>query len=137
MTDFRLDQRLQDDCFSLFELEGIHYLLNKNAEVVWFILVPCSQVTELFLLDNGLKTRLYSQIDRVSEYLELHFEVDKINVASIGNVVAQLHFHVVGRRRDDSYWPDVVWGKAYSQEYDEATVKSIRQSLAIFLNSSE
>lgn len=137
MTDFQLDQRLQHDCFALLELEGIHYLLHKNAEVVWFILVPCSPVTELFLLDGGLKARLYSQIDRVSEYLELHFEVDKINVAAIGNVVAQLHVHVVGRRRDDAYWPDVVWGRAYSQEYDELTVKSIHDSLSTFLRSSE
>ena len=137
MTDFQLDQRLQNDCFVLFELEGIHYLLHKNAEVVWLILVPHSPVTELFLLDEGLKTRLYKQIDRVSEYFELHFEVDKINVASIGNVVAQLHIHVVGRRRDDLYWPDVIWGKAYSTEYDESTVKSICDSLSTFLNSPD
>jgi diadenosine tetraphosphate (Ap4A) HIT family hydrolase len=136
MSQFQLDQRLSNDCHPLFEWEGIEYLLHRNAEVVWFILVPHTTVSELFLLDEVTKKRLYHQVDRLSEFVELHFEVDKINVASIGNVVAQLHVHVVGRRRDDIYWPNVIWGQPFNKGYEDEEVHSIRQSLVVFLNSS-
>ena len=131
---FELDTRLQSDCFELFEREAIHYLLHRNAAVTWFILVPRTTVIEFHRLPAELKQRLQRQIDRVAGFIEDYTEVDKVNIATIGNVVSQLHVHIIGRRRDDPYWPDVVWGKPAQGTYQAAAVEQIRSRLGGYLN---
>lgn len=129
MAEFTLDQRLLNDCHVIAQPEGLSYLLHNNAEVVWFILVPHTRQTEFYRLEPGLQSRVCTQINHMSGFIQSHFEVDKINVASIGNVVSQLHIHVIGRRRDDAYWPDVVWGKGYQKTYNEQQRLTISRQL--------
>ena len=115
------------------ESDRFSYLLHHNAEVVWFILVPHTEVTELYQLDSGLQLQVYQQINILSDYIHNHFSIDKINVASIGNVVPQLHIHVIGRRRDDVYWPDVVWGKKFKKKRDSTQISLISSQLSAYL----
>lgn len=135
MTEFKLDQRLQADCHLLHETGLFSYLLHKNAAVTWFILVPHVEQTELYQLESAVQNILYPEINRVSSFVDSRFPVDKINVASIGNVVAQMHIHIIGRRRDDDYWPDVVWGKALEKTYPAAQVDAIRKKFNVFLQT--
>jgi diadenosine tetraphosphate (Ap4A) HIT family hydrolase len=135
MSGFELDQRLQNDCHPLASKDGIHYLLHANAEVHWLILVPECQQTELHQLDSILQQRLLQQINSLSRFLQSRFKPDKINIAAIGNVVSQLHVHVIGRRRDDAYWPDVVWGRSFDKTWQSQQVASIRQSLIDWLEA--
>ena len=104
--DFVLDERLQRDCFFLGRLELSQLLLLNNAAVPWFILVPEVAVTELCDLDEHQHGVLMDESRRVAEFVRQTFAVDKLNVAAIGNVVSQLHLHVIGRRKDDYCWPN-------------------------------
>ena len=129
MDGFTLDPRLQSDCSLLLQDRDLSYLLHHNAEVTWFILVPHSEQTEFYRLPAQLQQRLLEQINRLSACLQADFASDKINLATIGNVVSQLHIHVIGRRRDDAYWPDAVWGRAFAKTHDKASVADIKTRL--------
>jgi diadenosine tetraphosphate (Ap4A) HIT family hydrolase len=130
---FQIDKDLLQNCQQVMESDRFSYLLHHNAEVVWFILVPHTEVTELYQLDSGLQLQVYQQINILSDYIHNHFSIDKINVASIGNVVPQLHIHVIGRRRDDVYWPDVVWGKKFKKKRDSTQISLISSQLSAYL----
>ena len=108
-----IDSRLHDDCHKIFQCQSIQVLLHKNALVPWFILVPLLKehpMRELFELPAEERALLAEVSDLISGYLVRRFDAEKINVASIGNIVDQLHWHVVGRRSDDCCWPAPVWG---------------------------
>ena len=123
--DFVLDKRLQRDCFCLGRLELSQLLLLNNAAVPWFILVPEVAVTELCDLEELQYTTLMNESRRLAEFVRQTFAIDKLNVAAIGNVVSQLHLHVIGRRKDDYCWPDVVWGTTPPEQYEAAQVATI------------
>ncbi len=130
MTNFELDARLRHDCFVLGKLEFCHLLLLNCAAVPWFVLVPETDTTEIIDLDEAERLLLRAETDRVAEFVRANFTVDKLNIAAIGNVVSQLHVHVVGRHRNDYCWPDVVWGRVADEQYDEAQVAAIQQQVA-------
>jgi len=92
--------------------------LQDDARFPWLILIPrVAGVTEIEDLAAADRARLMEETVRAGALVRALGEasgrpIDKLNVAAIGNVTAQLHVHVVGRRRDDGLWPDPVWGKA-------------------------
>ncbi len=133
MSDFVLDARLASDCHTLGRLDNTLLLLMDNALFPWMILVPMVEVTELHELEWESQLQLLSQIDLLSTYLKREYSVDKINVAAIGNIVRQLHIHVVGRSETDHCWPGVVWGandrQAYSEQETAAILASVSRSL--------
>ena len=105
-------------------------LLHRNALVPWLILVPEADVIELCDLTPRMRTTLDAEIDRVSIYLRAHFPVTKLNVAAIGNVVPQLHVHVIGRHEGDPCWPGVVWGNLHEERsWTDLEVSEIRSGL--------
>ncbi len=81
--------------------------------------MPYTHHIEWYELDLNFQEKLNSQINVISKLLKHHCNVDKVNIATIGNVVSQMHLHVVGRKKTDPFWPDVVWGKKEFQEYTE------------------
>ncbi len=109
--DFRLHPRLQQDCLRLGRLDLSQLLLQRNATVPWFILVPEVEATELHRMAREQRQHLMDEMAALAEAVEGLFACDKINVAAIGNLVPQLHCHVIARRRDDACWPGVVWGR--------------------------
>ena len=125
-----LHPQLVADCHVLGASEGHALLLHRNATVPWFLLVPPTTVTELFELPAPLRASLDAAADRLAAFVKQHFHCDKINVAAIGNVVPQLHLHVVGRRRDDACWPRPVWGHLTAlADYPPATLDSLARAL--------
>ena len=128
-SDFVLDATLANDCHLLGELNDVLLLLMDNALVPWFILVPKTSVVELSDLSEPERRALYEAINLVSLLLRQNWPVEKLNVAAIGNVVRQLHVHVVGRREDDFCWPGVVWGRQERQAYTAGQVAEIRAQL--------
>lgn len=97
-------------------------LLMNDARLPWFILVPHTEVQELYLLPAARQAELLARVNRLSAFIREELGADKLNVAAIGNVVRQLHVHVVGRRVDDHCWPGVVWGTGPGQPYTGAAV---------------
>ena len=126
---FELDARLAEDCFELGRLDFCRVLLMNNADLSWFILVPETGHAEVCDLSDSERERLWAEVDVLSGFVREHYPVDKLNVAAIGNIVRQLHVHVVGRREDDYCWPGVVWGAEVKRHYKDEEVTAVRQSL--------
>lgn len=135
MTDnqagFSLDPRLAADCFILGSTgECELLLLNNRLFRPWFILVPYTQEQELVDLEPEHLQRIMQQMAQLSRFVRREFHPDKINTATIGNVVSQLHIHVVGRYHNDPCWPATVWGYAGGKEvYTPAEVEAIMYKL--------
>lgn len=127
--DFQLNSRLDQDCHFLGRMADSQLLLLDNALFTWLILVPETEHEEIYLLPSEQKSRVYQQIDQLSEFIVDQFKVDKLNVAAIGNVVSQLHIHLVGRRKGDPCWPGVVWGYGERESYSNDLVADIRDRL--------
>jgi diadenosine tetraphosphate (Ap4A) HIT family hydrolase len=127
---FTLDEQLQRDCFVLGRMEFSRVLLMNNASVPWFVLVPATKETEIFDLPSPERAMLWDEVDRMAEYVRHDPSIEKLNVAAIGNVVSQLHVHIVGRREDDYCWPDVVWGRPSEEKYTDAAVAELVKSVA-------
>jgi diadenosine tetraphosphate (Ap4A) HIT family hydrolase len=122
MNEFQINERLRADCVVLAKLDLSHLLLMNNSLVPWFILVPETEAVELYDLSREDHARLTDEIRLVSRFVESEFEVEKLNVAAIGNIVRQMHIHVIGRRTDDFAWPGPVWGRPEKEAYLEGEI---------------
>lgn len=129
MKNFQLDARLQQDCIVLGELHNSLLLLMNNALLPWFILVPKTDKTELYELPSDMQAGVLSEINAVSRFVKEEFCVDKLNMAAIGNVVQQLHIHIIGRQHEDYCWPGVVWGRSEKTPYTEEAINHIMAKL--------
>ena len=135
MNDFILHERLAAGSADLGRHGICRVLLKNHAHFLWIVLVPevPASVVELHHLSEAEYVSVTQSIRVFSALVEENFPVDKINVASIGNQVNQLHIHVVGRRKDDIAWPGVVWAcsEKLSYEADEWTRRQeiIRQAM--------
>lgn len=119
-NDFVLDQTLAGDTFEVCDLDLCKVLLMNRAEILWFILVPkISNCKEIFELSDEQAQLLMKEIRFFSKFLNDLFRPDKINIASLGNVVSQLHIHIMARYHHDSAWPSPVFGRISEQPYDD------------------
>lgn len=135
MGDGQLDARLAADTHPVGELRGIELRLMDDARWPWLVLVPRQPgARELVDLDEDAQVRLLDAIGRCSRALQRIAAPDKLNVAALGNVVEQLHVHVVARRRDDPAWPRPVWDHGervpYADDARDALVRTLRDALA-------
>lgn len=131
---FQLDPRLAADTVLVCEAPLSRVLLMNDANYPWLILVPRRVgLRELIDLPHEEQAMLWAEIAQVSEAMCELFVPDKLNVAALGNVVAQLHVHVIARYASDSAWPAPVWGKVPSVAYEEtpreARLAALRQAL--------
>ena len=116
---FEIDPKLKADCHHLASHGHCEILLMDNALVPWLIVVPHTAHTELYQLEAALKNEVYQLIDQCSAFLKKRHPEAKLNVAALGNVVTQLHIHVVARTRHDPVFPGLVWGMATQHPYDQ------------------
>jgi diadenosine tetraphosphate (Ap4A) HIT family hydrolase len=131
---FSLDSRLQQDTLVMGDFPLCRLLLMNDAGYPWFILVPRREaVSELFQLDTADQQQLWMETTRLAETLKDAFAADKMNVATLGNVVSQLHMHVIVRRREDQAWPAPVWGRYPAKPYEAGEVAAIRERLRLVL----
>lgn len=132
---FGLDPRLKDDTYVLGDFPLCRLLLSKDANYPWFILVPRRAGTsELFQLDDSDQAQLWKETTSLAKILKDSFAADKMNVATLGNVVSQLHMHVIVRRQNDSAWPAPVWGNKPAIAYTAEQLSAVRQQLKAVLN---
>ena len=133
---FSLDSRLQQDTLVVGDFPLCRLLLMNDANYPWFILVPRREaVSELFQLDIADQQSLWQEATRLAEILKDAFSADKMNVATLGNVVSQLHMHVIVRRREDAAWPAPVWGRHPARAYSEEEIAGIRERLRLVLTA--
>jgi diadenosine tetraphosphate (Ap4A) HIT family hydrolase len=133
---FSLDSRLQQDTLVMGDFPLCRLLLMNDANYPWFILVPRREaVSELFQLDTADQQQLWLETTRLAETLKDAFVADKMNVATLGNVVSQLHMHVIVRRREDQAWPAPVWGRHPARAYEADEIASILERLRLVLTN--
>ena len=97
-----------------------HVRLQDDARFPWLILIPRVEgAVELEDLSVEQRAMLMEETVRAGAFVRRLGAVEKLNVGAIGNVTAQLHVHVVGRRRDDGLWPDPVWGRGQAVPYTD------------------
>lgn len=120
MSDFALDPRLEADSLPLCELELCTVRLAKDANYPWLIMVPkVAGMAELIDLSAQNQHRLTDEIAAISGALRTVTNCDKLNVAALGNMVRQLHIHVIARYEGDSAWPGPIWGVNPAKDYEE------------------
>lgn len=120
---FVVDPAFEAGSLAAAEWALCHVRLKDDARFPWLILIPRrAGLVELDELSREERLALMDEIVRAGEVVRRLAEppVEKLNVAAIGNVTAQLHVHVVGRRRDDGLWPDPVWGRGPAVPYAPA-----------------
>lgn len=134
MSEFKLDSKLDKDSFLLGNFPLCQLRLIDNALVPWFILVPRLSIIEFHCLSNKDQLALLNEINRVCGFLTDEYQPDKINTATIGNIVRQLHVHVIGRYVDDYCWPTVVWGRRQKKRYSVREVSQIREKTKAYFD---
>ena len=136
MSDFILDPRLVADTVPIGDLFLSRVLLMDDARFPWAILVPRRpDLREIIDLEPRDRAVLYREIEALSEAIQRVFAPLKLNVAALGNVVPQLHVHVIARYAEDAAWPRPVWGVGvrvrHEPEKADARVRDLSRALGL------
>jgi len=127
---FSLDSRLQHDTHVIGDFPLSRLLLSNDANYPWFILVPRREaISELFQLNEADQFQLWQETTFLAQVLKDCLAADKMNVATLGNVVSQLHMHVIVRYTQDVAWPAPVWGKVAAVPYSAEQLVALRAQL--------
>jgi diadenosine tetraphosphate (Ap4A) HIT family hydrolase len=135
-ADWELDPLLERDTVAIGDMPLSRALLIKDATYPWLLLVPrrhaASEITDLDTIEQA---QLMSEVAHAGRVLKELTACDKINVAALGNVVAQLHVHVIARSRGDAAWPRPVWNAVPPRSYDkdalDKRLAELRQRLTL------
>jgi len=135
-TTWSLHPQLAADTTPVGDLALARVLLANDANYPWLILVPRRPgLTELIDLEPNEQVQLIGEIDAAARVLKAITECEKLNIAALGNVVAQLHVHVVARRHSDAAWPKPVWGAVppitYNPAVRDGLIGALRRGLQI------
>ncbi|MBX4889436.1 HIT domain-containing protein [Rhizobium bangladeshense] len=136
MNAFELDPRLENDSVSIMVTGLCDLRLSKDARWPWLILVPRrADITEIFELTPLDQVLLAFETELVANALKKITGATKINVGALGNVVRQLHVHVIARFEGDANWPGPVWGFGRAEPYEDAKRDELTAKLREALSS--
>lgn len=131
MHPIALHPTLARDTVEIARLPLCRVLLMKDKRFPWLILVPEREAArEIHELSPEDRARLIEEIALAGETLQRFFQPDKLNVGALGNIVPQLHIHVVARFANDAAWPGPVWGSGAAVPYTDEELEAIRGRLA-------
>ena len=126
---FKLDNRLENDSFFMQEIKNFQIRLMNVQEFFWIVLIPIKpNLIELSDLEVDERNELLNFAVDLGNYIKSVQNFDKVNIGMLGNIVSQLHLHIVLRNKDDPAWPGPVWGWK-STSYLEKRTKQIRSNL--------
>ena len=135
---FQLHKRLQADTVLVAEFPLSLVLLSKDANYPWIILVPKRQnIEEIYQLDIEDRQQLLHESCVLAETMTALFNPDKLNIATIGNMVPQLHMHHVARFNNDGAWPGPIWGAQPAASYSNDKLASLVAELQAALPDCE
>ena len=128
---FKLDNRIEQDSFLVKEFNDFQIRIMDVREVFWVILIPTKiNLIELSDLDVDKRNHLINFAIELGDFLKSNEEYDKVNIAMLGNVVSQLHLHLVMSSKHDPAWPGPVWGFNFKNKLDEKS-KTNRSKLIL------
>ena len=133
---FILDPRLENDTTLIKENHNFQIRLMNVKDFFWVILIP-NKANLIELSDIKIKERneLLNFASDIGDYIKATQNLDKINIGMLGNLVSQLHLHVVVRSRDDPAWPGPVWGWKITNKFDKATLNYRSELIKNFLKT--
>jgi len=134
-TGFVLHPQLAKDCAVIGDFPLSRLLRMNDQNYPWLVLVPRhATASELIDLSGAEQSQLLHEIAALSQVMRRTLTPDKLNVAALGNVVPQLHVHVIARYRRDAAWPRPIWGVVPMQPFPAETmaaeIETWRKSLA-------
>ena len=135
MNEFELDSRLLEDSTFVIKLRVSQVRLNHDSRFPWLILIPeIKGLKELHERPEEQQTMVQQETNFCSVVLQKLTSADKMNVAALGNLVPQLHIHVIARKHNDNAWPQPVWSAGEAKPYEEENlaelVNKLRQRLS-------
>lgn len=134
MEQSRIPRQLLADCHHLGRLPASDVLLNRNAALPWFILVPETQLGDFLDLPDEHRKAVLDECASVSAFIKQVLGFEKVNFAGLGNVVPAMHLHIIGRHPKDPCWPQPVWGNLPAGEsYTPAVLREWQSGLARML----
>lgn len=129
---FKLDSKLEESSVFIKDLRLCQARLNFDGDVDWIVLVPKKEgMKDWSDLDLDDQYQLTREIDMVCKALKAEVAPDKINVASLGNIVPQLHVHVIARYRNDRAWPGAIFGTSPAKEFSGERAKFWDKKLSL------
>jgi diadenosine tetraphosphate (Ap4A) HIT family hydrolase len=130
MSDWSLHPQLARDTIGIGDLPLSRVLIINDANYPWLLLVPRrAAVSEITDLGEVEQAQLMTEVTRVARALRAVTDCTKLNIAALGNVVPQLHVHVIARRQGDAAWPRPVWGVVPAAAYDGAELDPLVSAL--------
>jgi len=135
MSKFFVDPVIENNSIFIKNL-GLSALYVKNdKENPWFVLVPRkANATEIIDLTHEEQSALMEEITIVSEFIKEHYEPYKLNIGALGNIVKQLHIHVIARYPNDRAWPGPIWGTSTTMEYDQVELENVKSNFLEFVD---
>ena len=129
---YRINKKFLKSSHHIIELKLCSIRLHDNSKFPWLILIPKRKnVTDISDLNSKDQILLMKEIVFVSKLMKKLFKTSKLNVEKIGNIVPQLHIHIISRKKTDSSWPLSVWvvkGKKYSAKNLKDVLNKIRSA---------
>ena len=130
MADWTLHPQLAADTVNLGDLPLSRVLLMNNANFPWLVLVPRkADLVEVIDLRDDEQTQLMREVAQTARALRELTACHKLNIAALGNMVPQLHVHIIARFRHDAAWPQPVWGRAEAKAYERAALDGFMASV--------
>jgi diadenosine tetraphosphate (Ap4A) HIT family hydrolase len=134
MQKFNIDPQLEVNSIFIADLELSKLYLKNDKENPWFVLIPKKvNASELVDLNHEEQCILMEEVTTVSDFLKRFYQPTKLNVGSLGNIVRQLHIHVIARYENDRAWPQALWGTTPSQIFEEVELENIRSNFQEFI----
>ena len=129
---FHIHEQISSSCIELGDWPLSRVLLKNNAEYPWLLLVPrVDGIQEINELTTTQRYQLMDEINALSTIVKTYFQPDKLNIATLGNIVSQLHVHVVARYQHDKLWPHSIWQAAQTTvAYAETPLAQLKEALS-------
>ncbi|KTD33748.1 diadenosine tetraphosphate (Ap4A) hydrolase-like HIT family hydrolase [Legionella nautarum] len=134
---FTTDNRIETNSVWLTDWELSRVYFKNEANFPWIILVPREEnVQEIYQLSPTQRQILIEEIAVISQIMQDYFQPEKLNVGALGNIVSQLHIHVVARYKKDSAWPHSIWQPSlpasfYREEILAQHVKALKGMVSL------
>lgn len=134
MNKFFVDPVIENNSVFIKNLQLSALYLKNDKETPWFVLVPRKvNATEIIDLTHEDQTVLMEEVTIVSEFLKTYYQPYKMNIGSLGNIVRQLHIHVIARYANDRAWPGPIWGHSTTMEFDQNELENIKSNFLDFI----
>ena len=131
---FITDPELLKDTYKVAQFELSDVYVKNDKSNPWFVLVPRkTNAVEIVDLNHEEQSSIMEEITIVSEFLKNYYRPRKINIGALGNIVSQLHIHVIVRYESDRAWPKAIWGTLPTELFEQFELENIKSNFQEFI----